>query len=186
MTPSSTSSRKSTVGKTWLVRGLAALGAGLAIGSAAGVVGVNRLDPGRPGAADSLQLMIDSLRERSAMQDPREQRRSADSVDAEQRTQRVTDSIALANDPDAPVIPDVMGLEEGAARNAIEGAGLTVGTVQFRAATAAAGIVMATSPTAGIKARPGSAVDLVLSDGRTPPPDADDTPAVSTALPRTP
>ncbi|MBL0169271.1 MAG: PASTA domain-containing protein [Gemmatimonadaceae bacterium] len=168
------------------MRGLGAILAGLIIGAIGGAAGVTRLEPGRPGQADSLQLMLDSLRQQKANANPREQRRAVDSADAEQRAQRIADSTALANDPDAPVIPDVVSLEEGAARNAIEAAGLSVGTVQFRAAPAAAGVVIAISPAAGRKARAGTAVNLVLSDGRSPPPDSIDTLAVPTAFTRKP
>ncbi len=178
-------SRLSPLGKTWLVRGVVALVAGLAIGAAGGVVAVQRVEPGGEGLADSLELTPDKLRRPEAT-DPREQRRAADSTEADQRAQRIDDSTALANDPDAAVIPNIVNMEEGDARSVIESAGLTVGTVQFRAAAVAAGVVLATMPVAGQKARTGSAVNLVLSDGRTPSPDAVDTLAISTVLPRTP
>lgn len=176
------SARKATTGRTWLVRMAVAIVAGLAIGAAGGVAGVNKLEPGRPGQPDSLQLMLDSLRQRAASGDPRTMRRAADSADADQRAQRVADSTALANDPDAPIIPDVVNLEEGAAREAIEGAGLTVGSVLFRASTAPPGVVVGTTPAAGRKVRAGSAVNLILSDGR-PPADSADTLRVA-VLPR--
>ncbi|MEQ1690657.1 MAG: PASTA domain-containing protein [Gemmatimonas sp.] len=169
MTRNTSSPPSATSGKTWLIRGAVAIVAGLIIGAISGVASVQRIEPGRPGQADSLELMLDSIRQQNTAQNPREQRRAADSADADQRAQRIADSVALANDPDAPVIPNVVSLEEGAARTAIESAGLTIGTVQFRAASAAAGVVLATTPAAGRKVRAGTAVNLVLSDGRTPP-----------------
>lgn len=183
-----TSSKRSIVsGRTWLIRGGIAVAAGLIIGATTGVVGVRKLEPGRPGQPDSLQLMLDSLQMLRDSENPIEQRRAVDSADAEQRAQRRADSIEIANDPNAPIVPNVVALEEGAARAAIEAAGLTVGSIQFRAATSAVGVVLASTPAAGLKARAGSAVNLVLSDGRTPPPaDSTETFAVSTALPLRP
>ena len=181
----SPSPRKSVTNRMWLIRGGVAIVLGLVIGAAAGVAGVKRIDPGRPGQPDSLQVMLDSLR-RVASTSPREQRRAADSTDAAQRESRVADSIAIANDPDSPIIPDVVNLEEGAARTSIEGVGLTVGTVQFRASAAAAGVVLATVPAGGRRVRSGTAINLILSDGRTPPPATVDTPSVAGVFPRLP
>jgi hypothetical protein len=160
-------------GRTWLVRGLVALVLGLGIGGATGVVGVRKLEPGRPGQADSLQLMLDSL-QRMKADDPREQRRAVDSADAARRNRRFTDSMALANDSTAPRVPVVVELTEGAAREALEMAGLTVGAVEFRASTSAAGTVLASTPVAGVRVRAGTAVNLVLSDGRPPLTDTTD------------
>jgi len=157
--------------KTWLIRGLIAITAGLVIGAAGGVAGVNMLEPGRPGQPDSLQVMLDSLQRAKNQESPMSLRRAADSADAARRAQRVADSVALANDPNAPMVPMVVGLEEGAARTAIEDAGLTVGSVIFRADSAIAGTVLASTPAAGRKVRPGTSVDIVLSDGRTVGPD---------------
>jgi len=175
---------KTVSGKVWTVRGLIALVLGLALGGAAGVAGVRKLEPGHPGQADSLQLMLDSLKRLKA-DDPREQRRAVDSADAARRAKRFADSIALANDSTAPVVPALANLEEGAARSAIETAGLTVGSVQFHASTLPAGTVLSSQPAAGVKARAGSAVNLVLSDGR-PPSDSTDTLATSATLSRVP
>jgi hypothetical protein len=159
--------------RTWLVRRGVAIGAGIAMGAAAGVVVVNRFDPGRAGQSDSLQLMLDSLRQRQASNDPRTLRRAADSTDADQRAQRIDDSTNLANDPNAPVVPSVLNLEEGAARDAIEDAGLEVGTVIFQSSTAPLGVVVGTSPAVGLKVAAGTAVNLVLSSGRPPSDTAD-------------
>ena len=108
------------------------------------------------------------MAQRRASNDPRAIRRAADSLDAAQRAQHIEDSISLANDPDAPVIPAVLNLEEGAARDAIEGAGLTVGTVTFQPSTAPLGVVIGTTPAVGLKVRARTAVDFVLSNGRPP------------------
>jgi hypothetical protein len=164
---------KSVSGGTWVVRAIVALLAGLAIGGASGVAGVTRLEPGHPGQADSLQLMLDSLK-RMKDDDPREQRRAVDSADADRRATRYADSVALANDNTAPLVPLVTNLDEGAARSAIEAAGLAVGAVQFRAAIAPAGTVISSAPAGGVRVRGGTAISIVLSDGR-PPTDTTDT-----------
>ena len=152
---------------TWSLRAVVAIAAGLAIGGFVGVTGVRRLEPGHAGQADSLQAMLDSLRRNEAA-DPRTQRRAADSTDAAQRARRFVDSVALANDASAPIVPAVINMEEGAARNAIEQLGLVVGSVQFKASTSPAGTVLTTVPVAGRKVRLGTAINIVLSDGRSP------------------
>ncbi len=134
-------------------------------------MGVNRLDPGRPGQPDSLQLMIDNQQRRDDAESPLALRRAADSADAARRAQRAADSIAIANDPTAPVVPSLVGLEEGEARDAIEDADLVVGSVIFRADNAVTGTVLESKPPAGRKLRRGTPVDLVLSDGRVTLPD---------------
>ena len=170
--------RQSPERRTWLIRLGVAIGAGIAIGAAAGVVTVNKFDPGRAGQPDSLQLMLDSLAQRRASNDPREQRRAADSLDAELRAQRGADSTNLANDPTAVAVPALLNLEEGAARDSIEAAGLTIGTVTFQPSTSPLGAVVGTSPAIGMRVRAGTAVNLVLSNGR-PPADSTDSHAAT-------
>ncbi len=67
----------------------------------------------------------------------------------------------------APVaVPNVVGLTQTAASNAITTAGLSVGTVTQQSSTAvAAGSVISESPVAGSQVAPGSAVNLVVSTG---------------------
>ncbi len=153
--------------RTWLVRALLAVVLGASIGAGAGVFGVRKLEPGHPGQADSLQLMLDSLAKAKAS-DPREQRRASDSADASRRAKRYADSVALENDSTAPRVPVVVDLAEGAAREALETAGLVVGAVEFRANASAAGTVLSSTPASGVRVRAGTAVNLVLSDGRPP------------------
>ena len=168
MTAPPSRSKESSTQRTWLVRLAIAIGGGLAIGAGAGVITVNRFDPGRAGQTDSLQVMLDSLAQRKASNDPRSVRRAADSTDAALRAQHIADSASLANDPGAAVVPSVLNIEEGAARDSIEAAGLTVGDVAFQRSTAPLGVVIATIPAAGQKARAKSAVKLILSDGHPP------------------
>ena len=161
--------------RTWLVRAAVAALAGVIIGGAGGVVTVRKLEPGRPNAVDSVQAVIDSIArgtipEPTAVQRDVESKRQADSAS---QVQQSADSAAKA-DVLLPV-PDVVGLEEGPARDKLLEAGLLVGDVQFRASSSAAGIVLATTPPAGSQLAASGAVSLVISDGR-PPADTLSTP----------
>lgn len=169
--------------RTWLVRLAVAVVAGIVIGAGAGVVAVNRFDAGRAGQPDSLQLMLDSLAQRRASNDPRSMRRAADSSDAAERAQQSNDSTTLANNPEAAVVPSVLNIEEGAARDSIEAAGLTVGNVSFQRSTAPLGVVISTIPAAGERVRAKSPVNIILSDGR-PPSDAAESNAAPELFPR--
>ena len=66
------------------------------------------------------------------------------------------------------VIPDLVGLEEGAARGRLMSMGLRIGMSTFRASRRATGIVVATVPPAFAYVNPGGTVTLVLSNGRLP------------------
>lgn len=162
--------------RTWLIRAAVAALAGVIIGGAGGVVTVRKLEPGRPNAVDSVQAVIDSIArgtipEPTAVQRDVESKRQADSAS---QAQQSADSAAKADVLLLPV-PDVVGLEEGPARDKLIEAGLLVGDVQFRASSSAAGIVLATTPPAGSQLAASGAVSLVISDGR-PPADTLSTP----------
>lgn len=159
-------SAKST--RTWLIRGTIAAVAGLLLGGAGGVVTVRTLEPGRANAVDSVQAVLDSIAggtipEPTAAERDVEARRQADSASL---AKQVADSAANAEVP-VPV-PDVVGLEEGSAREKLLEAGLLVGDVQFRASSSPAGIVLATTPPAGSLLAASGTVTLVISDGRSP------------------
>ena len=67
-------------------------------------------------------------------------------------------------------VPNVVNLTQAAAIAAIQDAGLTVGAItQAVSATVPKGAVISQTPVAGIKVAPGSAVDIVVSSGTTPP-----------------
>lgn len=152
--------------KRWASRALIATVLGLTLGAGAGVVTVNRLEPGRGTGVDSLAVMLDSIA-KGRIPEPTAAERSAEA-------QRRADSAAAAQpaaEPELLEIPAVVGLEEGAARNALIDAGLQVGEVQFDASDKPAGTVLATVPAAGERVPAQSAVTLVLSDGRSAPPD---------------
>jgi serine/threonine-protein kinase len=158
---------------------LLAIVVGIASGAAVGVVGVRTLEPGRPGQPDSLQVMLDSVRQRRAL-DPqseddsprtaatRDDTLGLDTLDGEDAA-RIRDSITLARDPDAVTVPNVIAMDEGTARNALTQTGLVVGQIEFLASRQSAGTVLGSAPSAGARARAGSAVSLIVSDGRAPP-----------------
>ncbi len=160
--------RGATTTRTWLLRGVVAALAGLIIGGAGGVVTVRTLEPGRANAVDSVQAVLDSIA-RGAIAEPT-------AVDGAQVSKReaesaaqtsVLDSTTAPDDVRLPV-PDVVGLEEGTARDKLLASGLLVGDVQFRASTSPAGTVLAVTPPAGSLLAKSATVSLVISDGRSP------------------
>ena len=65
-----------------------------------------------------------------------------------------------------PLVPNVVGLSEAAARAAITAAALTVGTVSPSSSSSVlAGNVISQSPVAGVPVSPGTAVSLIVSTG---------------------
>ena len=159
---------RATSTRLWLTRGMIAAVAGLMLGGAGGVATVRTLEPGRPNAVDSVQAVLDSIArgtipEPTAAERDQELQRQADSA---AQVMPSVDSAAAENV--LASIPDVIGLEEGPAREKLLEAGLLVGEVQFRASSSPAGIVLATTPAAGSVLAANSPVSLVLSDGRSP------------------
>jgi len=168
---SSTKRRGKTTGtslvRVWGVRALVAILIGLSIGAAAGVMTVNRLEPGRADSVDSLAVMLDSI----AKGGPAASKPAAKSPTTPPPATLPTAATAddAADEPsDLIAVPAVTDLEEGDARNAILDAGLQVGEVQFRPSPKPAGIVLGTFPVSGARVLSRSAVSLVLSDGRDP------------------
>ena len=154
--------------RPWLIRGAIAAVAGLMLGGAGGVATVRTLEPGRANAVDSVQAVLDSIArgtipEPTAAEREREAARQADSA-----SQVMSAADSAANEDVLVSVPDVIGLEEGPAREQLLEAGLLVGEVQFRASSSPAGIVLATTPPAGSGLAANSPVSLVLSDGRSP------------------
>jgi hypothetical protein len=154
--------------RTWFIRGAVAAAVGLLLGGAGGVVTVRTLEPGRANAVDSVQAVLDSIArgtipEPTAAERDRESQRQADSAS---QAEQAADS--AANEDALLPVPDVVGLEEGAARERLLEAGLLVGEVQFRASSSPAGLVLATTPPAGSLLITSGTVTLVISDGRSP------------------
>lgn len=148
--------------RRWLLRLGVVLAIGLVLGAAAGIVAVNTLEPGQPVQPDSLQSVIDSVQQGIG---PAPARRgasgAADGASAQSADDQRVDTARAES-----VVPDLVGADEGAARNALATLGLEVSGVEFRASASPAGTVLATTPSAGARIARGSTVALVLSDGR--------------------
>lgn len=159
-----------SVVKRWLLRGTIAAVIGLSIGGAGGVMTVRTLEPGRTNAIDSVQAMLDSMArgtipEPTAAEQASESRRQSDSAARAQAAQDSADATAADV---LLAVPDIVGLQEGPARERLLEAGLLAGEVEFRASASPAGTVLATAPAAGSRLVASSAVALVISDGRNP------------------
>jgi beta-lactam-binding protein with PASTA domain len=77
--------------------------------------------------------------------------------------------LAVSKGPERVSVPDVVGMTEAAAEAALTTARLTVGNVtQEYHETVPAGTVISQNPAAGTSVAPGTAVDLVVSQGPTP------------------
>jgi len=74
-------------------------------------------------------------------------------------------TLVLSRGPDRRAVPSIFGSTVPAAKTALEAVGLHVGTVTTRYSNAASGQVIASDPAAGARARPGTAVNLVVSKG---------------------
>ena len=162
--------------RTWSIRIGAALIAGLIVGAIIGIIGVNTLDPGRSAAKGTLESTIDSIATGKARSSRPERNNPAEppsvpvfeeaappvAVDSTVNEGSVVPSI------DNVVIPDLVGLEEGAARVQLMGMGLRIGTSSFRPSRRPTGTVIATVPPALAYTNPGDTVRLVLSNGRPP------------------
>lgn len=161
-TRTSSRQRASTGGavyRLWGLRALVAIAVGVALGAAGGVMTVNKLEPGRADSVDSLAVMLDSI-SKGNIPTPTASSGTAPAAAPASDTQPTNETLV--------VVPSVIDLEEGAARNAILDNGLQVGEVQFRPSAKPAGIVLATFPMSGARVMTRSAVTLVLSDGRDP------------------
>jgi beta-lactam-binding protein with PASTA domain len=77
-----------------------------------------------------------------------------------------TIEIEVSQGPNAIQVPSVVGLEQGAAVQAIEGAQLIVRVVEAQSADVPEGSVIAQSPRAGTRVKPGSTVEIQVSSGR--------------------
>jgi len=160
--------RSTSTTRTWLIRGAIAAVAGLSIGDAGGVVTVRTLEPGRANAVDSVQAVLDSVA-RGVIPEPTDaEREKASKQQAERDGQASLPTDSAAKDDVLLPVPDVIGLEEGPARDKLLQAGILVGDVQFRASSSPAGIVLATTPPAGSLVASSGTVALVISDGRSP------------------
>jgi len=156
--------------KTWATRALLALVAGASIGAGAGVMTVNKLEPGRGTGVDSLAVMLDSIARGKVPTG------SAEEGEAQNAKPGAPADSAAAPAVELIAVPALTDFEEGAARTALLDAGLQVGEVQFQASPKPAGTVLSSIPIAGSNVAPNTPVTLVLSDGRTSATDTLSTP----------
>jgi len=151
------------VWRRWGTRALIALVLGASLGAGAGVYTVNRLEPGRGTGVDSLAVMLDSIARGRVPADGA--KGAAATGDTEEPAAEAPEAAVLV------AVPALADLEEGAARNALVDAGLSVGEIQFQSSSKPAGTVLSSIPVAGSQVKPETPVALVLSDGRTGDPD---------------
>ena len=71
--------------------------------------------------------------------------------------------VTVSLGPDAPTMPNLLGMTPEDAKTALEQAGLYLGTTQYRAADTAIGYVCAQSLPAGSEITPGTVVDVWIS-----------------------
>jgi eukaryotic-like serine/threonine-protein kinase len=85
---------------------------------------------------------------------------------AGQRVEEGTEvRLVVSRGPEPVEVPDVVGQTEDEARATLEDAGFEVGSVSPRESEEEEGTVVEQSPPAGTSARPGSAVNLIVSSG---------------------
>lgn len=142
--------------RTWIIRAAISVGVGLVLGFASGATAVRVLQPAATAGADA--VVADTSRKA----------RRGPNAAATEETPPATEAAPSTN---GILVPKLVGLEEGAARDAITRAGFTVGTVMFKSSAAPAGTVLSTFPMPGESVPLPATVNLILSDGR-PRPDS--------------
>lgn len=142
--------------RVWLMRGAVGVTVGLLAGFAAGAGTVVLFQPPGVPDADSSAVAIAPKTPVAAPAQPE-----------------------VTHEPEPPprengiVVPNVIGLEEGDARNAITSAGFSVGSVTFKGGSEPMGTVLAAFPVPGEAVVLPATINLILSDGKGPPePDA--------------
>lgn len=136
-------------GKTWAIRAGIGIGAGILLGFVIGAVTVRIIQP--PGA-----IIPDSTAE-GISRKPQAENGSAT------ETPETQDSVAPVS---GTVVPQLIGLEEGDARNTILRSGFTIGSVTFKTSSAPLGTVLESIPVPGEAVVLPATVSLILSDGK--------------------
>ncbi|MBC8085958.1 MAG: PASTA domain-containing protein [Phycisphaerae bacterium] len=141
--------RAAVTGKTWAMRAAIGIAAGIVLGFIIGAVTVRILQP--PAVLGS-----DSTADAGARKPP---------ADAEPASE------APAQQDPAPaqngtLVPKVIGMEEGDARNALLRAGFVIGSVTFKGSSAPIGTVVEAIPLPGEAVVLPATVSLILSDGK--------------------
>jgi PASTA domain len=141
--------RVKATGKTWAIRAAIGLSAGLLVGFALGALTVRLVQP--PGAVAVADADSSRIRKPRVSSEP-----EAESP-AEQESAKPVNGV---------VVPQLIGMEEGDARNAITRAGFTIGTVTFKSSPEPLGTVVESFPVPGEAVPLPATVSLILSDGK--------------------
>lgn len=157
--------------RTWLIRAGIGIAAGIAVGFAIGALAVRMLQP--PGAIPVDNAAADSTHK------PRGQSAAVNEPAADSQVDKPKNGI---------VVPQLIGLEEGDARQLILRAGFSVGSVTFKAGPPPMGTVITSFPVPGEAVALPAAVNLILSDGKgkadsaaAPPPSDDNSSEIPNA-----
>lgn len=146
---------QSKSGRVWALRAGIAVMLGVPIGFGMGALAVRVMQPAGVPASDS--IATDSLR--------RSRKNASAAIAAEDKI-AVDDSALRAEHRVAgTLVPRLIGMEEGDARNAIAKAGFTIGTVLFKSSGESAGTVLETFPVPGESVQLPATINLILSDG---------------------
>jgi serine/threonine-protein kinase len=97
---------------------------------------------------------------------------STDPAAGETATKGSSIELTISTGPSQVAVPTLLGLTEAQAKDALTAAGLTLGTItQGTSPSVAAGKVLQSNPQVGTYASSGSAVDLIISNGKVDVPD---------------
>ena len=136
-------------GKTWAIRAGIGIGSGILLGFIIGAVTVRIVQP--PGVTTS-----DGAEDTSVRKPPADAGPSSEEPAQQDPT----------TPPDGILVPKLVGMEEGDARNSILRAGFTVGSVTFKGSSAPMGTVVESIPIPGEAVVLPATVSLILSDGK--------------------
>ncbi|MBC8088854.1 MAG: PASTA domain-containing protein [Phycisphaerae bacterium] len=140
--------RGRVTGKIWAIRAGIAIGSGILLGFIIGAITVRVVQP--PG-------VISSVSENRSTRKPQPDVEPTDNEPAQQeQTPQVNGTL----------VPKLIGMEEGDARNAISRAGFSVGSVTFKASAKPLGTVVESIPVPGEALVLPATVSIILSDGK--------------------
>lgn len=146
--------RGAVTGKTWAIRAGIGLGAGIVLGFIIGAVTVRIMQPPAVLASESAAD--------AGSRKPRPDAEPANDAPAGDAPAQ-QDPAPL---PNGTLVPKLIGMEEGEARNALLRAGFTVGSVTFKGSSAPLGTVVEAIPLPGEAVVLPATVSLILSDGK--------------------
>ncbi|MGV3709848.1 MAG: PASTA domain-containing protein [Gemmatimonas sp.] len=130
--------------RTWLIRAGIAVAVSLPVGFGLGAIGVRVLQP-------SVALAVQAAEERERPARPPKDETAEPAAEPEKR---------------GVVVPELVGLDEGDARQAIQRAGFAIGSVTFRSGPEPLGTVVASFPVQGEAVELPATINLILSDGK--------------------